>query len=240
LDLASTALKEAENLAKLSQVASQYGPFFFSVLFVVFVPVMGQRWLFKALESKDLARESKAKVRQVYTWYWLSGVVMGLVLTTASVLWWIYVQITYVLPAEDRAQASLERVNETKSEEVIRTRISEELSRRIFEGVIVGVSEEDMFVYDFSNPYYKLYVYPVTNQVPMVDRFIIIFTGELPKHPIVLFRYMNRRTYEALLANRVGYVPLDIKFCPDPGKREIQLVKDAENTPPHFDVQCSE
>lgn len=221
-------LKQAESFSKLSGVASEYGPFFFALLFILFVPVIGQAWFSKMLQSKVRPGLERQKALEVYQFYWMSGVVTGLILVIVSVGWWIYVERNYVLPERPAALNEL---------------ISQELSRRIFEGTIRGVSTDDMFIQDLGNPDYKLYPYVAETDRLRVVRFVVIFSKEPPKDLVVQFLYMSRATMDAL-ANPGGggqaygfSEPLRIPLCIRKASREVSIVRDPKNGP-RFNATC--
>jgi len=220
---AEVALKEVDNFEKIANIASQYGPFFFAVLFILFVPVVGQKWFSKALEKRSVGSEQeRQKALEIYSFYWLSGVKTGIVLVGVSIVWWAFVQIKYTLPDADSK---------------FRQKVSDEISRRIFQGVIRGANDDDIFIYDFNNPQYSIYVYPQKNQTPMLIRYVVVFSDDPPKNFPVQLMYMNRKTYEALVSTNTGYVPIALSFCIENDARDISIIKDPA-TPPHFSFSC--
>jgi hypothetical protein len=112
-------MPDPAKIESFSSLAAQYGPFFFSVLFVLFVPVLGQTWFAAALKARVQDPQQKQRALDVYRFYWMSGVVAGFVLVAVSICWWVYVQTNYVLPV---TQAAFEE------------KISDAVSKRIYEG----------------------------------------------------------------------------------------------------------
>jgi hypothetical protein len=227
MDAATIALKQADNIGILSSLASQYGPFFFSILFVLFVPVFGQRWFFKLLQTRAAGTAAeRAKAMSVYKFYWTSGIVTGLILVGFSVSWWAFVQYRYTL---------------SPNEEQFNKRVSNEISKRIFQGVIRGADDEDIFVYDFNNPQYSIYIYPLRNQRPMLVRFVIVFNNDPVTNERIHILYMNKKSYELLASNSTaaGYRPTPLEFCINRAASDMTFIKD-DTRPPHFDIVCGE
>lgn len=235
-------VKQAEAIGRLSVQAALYGPFFFSLLFILLVPVLGQYWFSRMLQARTTgSREERSRAMQVYRFYWVSGVIAGLVLMFSSSLWWGYVQWSYVLPAQDRAQAVAEQLQLATAKAAVNKAIREALHQRVVEGVITGVSPNDMFLPEPGRQDYRLYVFPITNQVPMVARFVVIFDGIPPEKPIIRLPYMDRRTYNAIIAARGGFLeeqPSMLTLCI--GRHhpsEFSLVRN-DDTGPHLNVHC--
>jgi hypothetical protein len=216
-------MPDADQAERFAGLAAQYGPFFFSVLFVLFVPVLGQSWFSATLNAKIKDPDEKQRALAVYRFYWMSGVVTGLLLVAVSITWWGYVQLNYVLPVQQAA---------------VDARISDAINKRIFEGTIKGVSPDDMFINDFANPDYHLYFYPIPNQIPLTMRYAIIFKN-IPKDiPTVAFDYIDRPQYE-LLAKEGGRggVLQRISLCLGSSAKEMFVIR----VPPssiRFDIQC--
>ena len=79
-----------------------------------------------------------------------------------SVAWYFYVQLYYILPDE------------------FGKRLATEISKRIYEGVISGVSADDIFVYDNTDPRYKVYMNPQRTETSIKIRFAVILTKAPP------------------------------------------------------------
>lgn len=217
-------MPNAEHVEKFTELASQYGPFFFSIVFVLFVPVLGQRWFSKLLVARIQRGDEKKQALKVYRFYWMSGVIAGFVLVFISITWWIYVQLGYVLPDRDAA---------------LEARLEQRLAKRVFEGTILGVTDDDMFLdYNFANNGYRLYVYPIENQNPRIIKYVIIFQNDPTKDLTVPFNYMSRATYRALSETKDNpFAPIQIPLCLNADIKSVALVR-PPSSPPRFDVQC--
>jgi hypothetical protein len=219
--MAGQSATSIEDISQLAALAAQYGPFLFAILFVVCVPVLGEKWVAKILQTRNEGAlgEREAIVR-IYRFYWFSGIICGLFLTVVSVAWWLYVQVMHVLPQSDR---QFER------------RVAEEFNRKVFQGVIRGADDNDIFIFDDkSNPHSEVYIYPIRNSYPMQVHFAVIFPDKpQPESPIRL-DYLNKAAYEAL---KQGYKPAALEFCPNKGATTLSLIK-ADNADPRFSPTC--
>jgi hypothetical protein len=76
-----------ENLSKLSEVALQYGPFFFAVLFVLGVT----RWAYKVFKEINAKTNPPATPKELSTarLVFLGTFFFGLSLVVVSVVWWL-------------------------------------------------------------------------------------------------------------------------------------------------------
>lgn len=207
-------------------LAAQYGPFFFSVIFVLFVPILGQKWFAWMLQARIRNGADREEALKVFRLYFVSGVATGLVLVGVSITWWLFVQVHYVLPNQD---ATFE------------TKISEAIKKRIFEGTITNVSQEDMFIEGGPNPEYHLYVRLIENQQPQVYRYVIIFQQDPKKDSLVVFPYMTRTTFRNISSGSFSGFPematARIPLCPKSDITELPLVH-SSSSPPHFDIKC--
>jgi hypothetical protein len=89
----------ADNLSKLSELALQYGPFFFSVLFVLGV----MRWAYKVFKETSTRTNPPASKKDLSTarLVFLGTFFFGLVLVVVSVTWWLWFRPTiYVYQGE--------------------------------------------------------------------------------------------------------------------------------------------
>jgi hypothetical protein len=77
----------SENLSKLSELALQYGPFFFSILFVLGV----MRWAYKVFKETSTRTNPPASQRDLSTvrLVFLGTFFFGLMLVVVSVVWWL-------------------------------------------------------------------------------------------------------------------------------------------------------
>jgi hypothetical protein len=215
---------QVDGITRLTVLAAQYGPFLFAVLFIVLVPVIGEKWFSKILQTKLVGgpKEREATV-QVYKFYWVSGVVFGLFLAALSVAWWMYVQTQYVLP---------------RSEEDFNKRVSAEFSKRVFEGVIGGADDNDIFVSDGSgNRQYNVYIHPIRNEIPMRLRFAVLFSEGAKANDPIQIGYMNKETYDKLQKSGKGYIPAKLTFCLSKDGTTLTLVKE-EGQDPRLNQNC--
>lgn len=219
----TSIMKQTDQIGDLASIAAQYGPFLFAILFILFVPYLGQKWFSAILQARIAgnAQERAAHV-QVYRFYWVSGIIMGLALTVLSVSWWLYVQMRLTLPSYENQ---------------IENRVSAEISKRIFEGVIRGTNDDDMFISDNANSTYRIYLFPLRNQVPMIVHFAVIFTQTPQPNSLIHVEYMDKKTYDSLKDKGIGALPIPLVFCPIRDATDLLLVKsDASTTQPHFNI----
>jgi len=212
-----SVVSATDSIGRLTAWAAQYGPFLFAVLFVALVPILGQAWFKKILQTKIAGG---AKVReatiQVYKFYWISGVVFGLLLVAVTVAWWMFVQLNYVLPY---------------SKEQFDKQVSAEFSKRVFEGVIQGADDDDIFLAGATKKY-TIYLYPVRNTAPMQLLFAVLLSeGPSVNEPVEL-QYMTKRSYESLRASGAnGFLPEVLKFCLSKDRPALRFVKEEGRTP---------
>jgi hypothetical protein len=224
MNLATITPAEVESVRTLSSLALQYGPFFFSIIFILFVPIIGQKWFFRMLHTRvPGGSEVRDAAMRVYKFYWISGIVAGLALVGVSVIWWGYVQYTF----------NTENFNK---------KLSQEINRRVFQGIIYGADDNDMFIYQFDNPQYSVYIFPQRNQTPMLVRYAVIFSKDAEKDEKIHILYMNKKTYKILLESTIngeaiGYKPTPLEFCITDTPADMTLIKDKDK-PPHFDNAC--
>ena len=187
--------QDPKGWSEFAAVASQYGPFFFALLFVIFVPFLGQRYFRDFLEQRSTTPEERQTALQVYKFYWLSGIVTGLVLVAASVAWWFYVQAAYVLPA----------------------RIA------LVEATILEATDEDLFMYDVFSPDYRVYAYHVSWINPPVTKVAIVLKREPKPDQVLDLRYMTKAAYKAAILGNTAIKPAPVPFCLR--HREMTLVR---------------
>ena len=77
-----------ETARDFTSLAAQYGPFFFAVVFVLFIPIVGQKWFAAMLQHESQRDDERAEGLKVYKFYFVSSVVAGLALVAASTGWW--------------------------------------------------------------------------------------------------------------------------------------------------------
>jgi hypothetical protein len=208
---------QVDVLERLVMLASQYGPFLFAMLYTILVPYVGQRWFASTLKSTSIGNEDREKAIKLYAFYWISGVILGLVLVILSAIWWIYVQLYYSLPQSQQQN------------------ISNEISLHVYTGVIQNVNSHDMF-FESDDPEYKIYLAPVQSD-PTLMRFAIIFQVVPPaNHPINL-KWAFKQSYERLREADKGYNPWPMQFCLRRTYNKISLMRDADGIP-HFEPAC--
>ena len=216
-----------ETVRDFTGLAAQYGPFFFSIIFVLFIPILGQKWFSAMLQAKIKRDDERAQGLKVYKFYFVSSIVAGLALVAISTGWWFYVQSAYVLPAQSAA---------------IDEKISEAINNRIYEGRITNVSPDDVFL-DLPAAKYRLYTQLVENTRPLVYRYVIIFQHDPKKDAVVEFPYMTRDTFNKLFSadarSGVGANPERIPFCLTHKTAEVRLIR-SDSAPPHFDSKCGQ
>lgn len=80
-------LMNSENLSKLSELAIQYGPFFFSILFMLGV----MRWAYRVFKETSTRTNPAASPRDLSTvrLVFLGTFFFGLMLVVVSVVWWL-------------------------------------------------------------------------------------------------------------------------------------------------------
>lgn len=83
--------KIVQMLNVLSSSSFMWGPFFFSLLFMLFITRKSHIYLQNVMTRTDPPAEKDEKV--VYRRYFFSSVVSGIVLVFISVGWWIYAQM---------------------------------------------------------------------------------------------------------------------------------------------------
>ena len=190
------------------------------------IPFVGRRWIIAALESRVRDNDEKKEIVSTFRNYFKRGEVFGYAMALLSVVWFVHLQVTLFVPQQQRD---------------FKEKIISEASSRIIEGVIRGISEQDMFIPDFGSNEYRLYIYKESTQSPMVARFVVIFK-EAPAERIV-FPYINKASYDALRADGEisrGYFPVEIPLCLEKlraGKGIVKLLH-AESAPPQFDLKC--
>jgi hypothetical protein len=192
---------DPDKWSQLTVLAAQYAPFFFALIFVVFVPIAGQQFFRAFLEQRTSAGVEREAAMRVYTFYWMSGIVTGLVLVALSVAWWFYVQYTHILPA----------------------RVS------IYEGVIRNAGEDDMIMYDIFSNEYTVYVYYLPWVSPPVIRFAVVFKKEPGRNQAIKLNYISRKSYEAARLENRAIFPHEIPLCLE--HRELKLVREKEAPP---------
>jgi hypothetical protein len=220
-------MPQLSELGPYASLASQYGPFFLAILFVLFVPLLGQMYFAEFLRQRTEQGAERDAALQVYKFYWLQGVVAGLSLVAISVAWWLYVQYAHILPAQrDFSRAQFEALVQKRAREFV------------FEGIIRDASDDDMFLFDTNKPY-RLYTYMPPNLVPPVVQFVAVFPAPPSPKQVIYFSYGSRAGYEAAKAEKKGYRPHPIKLCLDRPSSELWMVRDDKGQkPPHFDKDC--
>jgi hypothetical protein len=170
-------------LEQLSAIAEQFGPFFFALLFIIFVPAMGQKYFANFLKQRASRGQERAVALEAYTFYWKTGIVTGLILVVISVWWYIYVKMHQI------------QIRNTS----------------VFEAVIRGIQDDDDFVLDPGFKDYSAYYYRVPDIRPPVMKVAIVFRANSVTGPTVELHYMNRRTYAA--KQKDGGILHAIPFC---------------------------
>ena len=220
-------MQSLPDYAPYASLASQYGPFFFAILFVLFVPVLGQMYFAEFLKKQTAAGVEREAALQVYKFYWLQGVVTGLALVAVSVAWWLYVQYAHILPAQrDFSRARFDELVQKRAREFV------------FEGIIRDARDDDMFYFDFTRDY-RIYTYMPPNVSPRVVQFAVIFPAPPPADQVIYFSYGSKAGYQAALATNGEYPPHRIKLCLNRAPQDVWMVRDEKaDKPPHFDKAC--
>jgi hypothetical protein len=197
---------------QMAEAAAQLGPFFFAIIFIVFVPIIGQQYFRAFLEQQTKAGKERDAAMKVYTFYWLSGIVTGLILVIISVLWYIYVNVNYVLV--DRAT--------------------------VFEAKITGIKESDyLSSHDVFNTHHKVYITRAMYNREPVALVAVVFNKTNEQLPVINLFYMKDEDYRKALDSNGGFLgspAFQISLCLK--HKELVLIRDAPNEKPRFDKDC--
>ncbi|WP_088360692.1 MULTISPECIES: hypothetical protein [Rhodomicrobium] len=206
-------LPTPDTLEKFSAIAQQYGPFFFAVVFIFFVPVMGQRWFRSFLESRTASGEERNAALAAYTFYWKTGTVSGLILVFAAVGWWIHVQRTYL----NRAQLAA-------------------ADKRIISGFILGLTEDYEFIPSIAENKYKMYVEKIAQKGNTIFRYVIIFDDIPAGNELVDFQYLPPSSIGAsdqVYGAKTHRLSICIKQC----NGALEIIQE-KNQSPRFNKSC--
>jgi len=221
-------LKQGDQIRNLAALAAQYGPGFFAIMFTLFIPMIGHRWFTAIIQTKLTGSdEERSATIQVYKFYWISGIVTGLLLTVLSVSWWVYVQTAYTLPQSE------DSFNRKVSQEV-----SREVSGRIFEGTIAGVNDGDVLVYNDTHQGYRIYFYPLRNEWPFRVKFVVIFDDDPKPASVIRFIYMAKKDFDEIRRTDEARQPIPLQFCLTKDASNLELVRDDSGLHTHlsFDI----
>jgi len=192
------------DLTQLSLMASEYGPFFFALLFTLVVPFIGQAFISRNIRENshaspaeiDALLHSQALYRQVAVW-------LSVFLVIFSVIWWAAVQIWP--PAT--AQAALDK------------RVREAFRNKVRIGTIYGIDDDDTFIVRGNDQsHYKVYLYPRRDMLDMQVDYIVVPHDDAitdathPDDPITV-QYGNFSTMKAMKAVNLGYTYADLPLC---------------------------
>jgi hypothetical protein len=78
----------SDEIEKLTILAKDFGPFMFAILFAIFVPFLSHKWYNQSLERTSPPASDAEK--KTYRIYFISSIVAGFVLITATTAWWFY------------------------------------------------------------------------------------------------------------------------------------------------------
>jgi hypothetical protein len=94
----------AETFRKFTEIAYQFGPFFFALLFIFVV----SRWAYKIYHAQH---KSTDKEKETYRWIFISTTVFGMILVMLSVMWWWnYRPTVYIFRGKVKNLKEYERV----------------------------------------------------------------------------------------------------------------------------------
>jgi hypothetical protein len=129
MDQNQLAIGSVQEIGGLSELASQYGPFFFSILLIIFLPLIYQRIQQKLLgiPAKRIDQQQLHASLNSNRRNWDLSIRAGIVLIFLSVSWWVYYQF-FIL------------------------RNSEHLF--VLQGTITNANEDDLFSSDDENSYF--------------------------------------------------------------------------------------
>lgn len=92
------------NLTALTELAFQFGPFFFALLFTLVI----SRWSYKIYHAQG---KSSTRETDTYRWVFISTTAFGMILVIVSVIWWWnYRPTTFVFRGEIKNLKEYERV----------------------------------------------------------------------------------------------------------------------------------
>lgn len=207
-------MSTASELAQLSPLAAEYGPFFFALLFTLVVPLIGQK-----LIGPNTRDETARLYRKVGIW-------LSVFLVIFSVVWWAAIQIWP--PAASKT--------------AIDNRVREVFKTKIRQGMILGVDDDDtFFVRQDPNSKYQVYLHPRRDLREMQISYIVVPTDEAitdtttPDDPIFV-QYGNFQSMKAMSTIGRGYPFIELPLCL---KSQVKLVKGGDpSAQPKFDVTC--
>lgn len=94
----------AKTIATFTELAFQFGPFFFALLFTLVI----SRWTYKIYHAQGKASNRE---KDTYRWVFISTTAFGMVLVVISVVWWWnYRPTTYVFRGEIKNLTEYERL----------------------------------------------------------------------------------------------------------------------------------
>ncbi len=213
----------SDSVTNLSPVAAQYGPFFFTLLYTLVVPLIGQqlikRNIAKAGEISDAELSERISSQRMYRTF---GIAMSAFCLTFSMFWWAFAQL-YPPPS---------------SEEAIKQKVEGEFKRRVVTGVIRGGNDDIAFL-DPQDARYDTYISPERDRDPMTFKYVIVFKKPPTDNEQVNLLFLNLKTYRiirTLPGPKIGYNPLTLTFCVNSGSQFLEL--DVANGAPRFKETC--
>jgi len=90
MDKSGAGTAVMESIDALTSIASQFGPFFFAVLFMVFITKTARNWYADVVCRNPPADPTE---RLTYRLYFMTTFGFGLLLVVISVAWWIYIHL---------------------------------------------------------------------------------------------------------------------------------------------------
>lgn len=209
-------IKNEQALANLTSLASQYAPFFFAVLYVVFLPIISQTYFRRSLESRVKSDQERAISFETYRFYFISSIKFGIFLTCVAIGWYFFYQIYFI--------GSKSNTNENIN---------------VMEGRILGLETSDILI-TFKNDIYTVYLYPEQNTKPLVVDYAIISKKPIVEIKRVDYYYINSNVLNALAGGNQGvggqYVP--VTSCVDLS-HPIQYFHYDKNSGPGFIQNCN-
>jgi hypothetical protein len=95
----NSIIQGANTFERFVWLSSQYAPFFFAVFFILIVPILGQTYFRKFILTRTKSEEERKIAVKLYSFYWMSGIIFGLFLVITAIIWYMYLQVAYVLPS---------------------------------------------------------------------------------------------------------------------------------------------
>lgn len=77
-----------ETVEQFTILASQFGPFLFAILFIIFVPWISHKWYSECMKRTDPPASEREK--KAHRFYFLSTVWIGFILVAIATGWWFY------------------------------------------------------------------------------------------------------------------------------------------------------